>query len=54
MVSQLSLLTVELQVTVLNGIPLVHCPCLSMAEAKALKATCQQLSQTDLPELSLI
>jgi len=39
MVSQLSLLTVELQVTVLNGIlsPLLA---VSMAEAKALKATC--------------
>lgn len=45
-VSELPLLRVQLQVTVLNGIPLVQLPDrLSMLEAMALQATCQHLWQ---------
>lgn len=48
MVTQLPLLKLELQVTVLNGIPLVELPaCLSKPEAMALKTTCQQLLQKE-------
>jgi len=46
MVSQLSILKLELQFTVLNGIFLVQSPaCLNMPEAIALEATCQQILQ---------
>jgi len=46
MISQLPLLKVELQVTVLNGIPLIKLPaCLSIFEAMALQETCQNLWQ---------
>ena len=46
MVTQLPLLKLELQVTVLNGIPLVELPaCLNKPEAMALKTTCQYLWQ---------
>lgn len=44
MISQLPLLKLELQVTVLNEIPLIKLPaCLSIFEAMALQETCQNL-----------
>ena len=46
MISQLPLLSVKLQVTVLNEIPLIQLPaCLSEPEVLALKETCQHFWQ---------